>query len=264
MASLDEIMAGKDATASEPVATETTVPEVVPVIEEVAAPQEPEAPVQEDTAGAKTVPVAAVHEEREKSRKYKEELAETRREISELRALMMQQVQRPAPQHQAPVPPPEPPDYFDNPREAVGYQMQSAMAPVQQALMYNARLTAEAIHTSDKVKEAEAEFNRLSLSGEIDPRVHSEINRSPNPFHAAVKWLEQQKRAEVFARMGPDPEAYIAAELEKRLAALTAQPQTTSQARPLPTSLAATPSQAGASSGSGYSGPRPLSEIMKR
>jgi len=220
-------------------------------------------PQEGDQSGM--VPVGALHAERAKSRKYTDELAETRRSVDELRNLVQALQRQPQPQApQQPQPPQEAPNLWDDPDKYVEHRLQEALAPVQQAMLANARMAAEAYHKPETVKEAEAAFNAAAASGQMDPELHRRINSSPNPFHAAVQWHQQIQRQQAFSRFGDDPEAAIEAEVQRRLAARgtqPAQPSPQQPGSPMPSSFAASPS-AGGRAAPQWGGPKPLSEIM--
>jgi hypothetical protein len=269
MKSLDEIMSreGEPMPEREEPAIETPVvaaEEPAPVAVE---PGPPEAePHEADQSGM--VPVGALHAERAKGRKYTEELAATNRRLDELQALLTQarQQQQPPPA-QPQQPPPAAPDFWEDPDKALEHRTSQMLDPVREALMFNARLTAEAIHKSETVKEAEAAFNAMAAAGQLDPEIHRRINTSPNPFHAAVQWHQHVKRQEALNKYGDDPEAAFEAEVQRRIAALQGgagvQPSQPSPQTPqaMPSSFAAARS-AGPRAAPQWSGPKPLSEIM--
>lgn len=274
MKSLDEIMSGAGADASsseEPIREQGNPPEQV----ETPANEPPVDPVsdtdpQPDDGGM--VPHAALHAAREQGKKrYTEAVSEFDRRLKESderwekRFTEMMGALRPQQPAQPQLEPQKAQDYWDDPDKFIQHRLQEAMAPMQQAMMANARMAAEAVHKPETVKEAEEAFNSLVSSGRMDPRLAEQINGSPNPFHAAVQWHQHVKRQQSMAQYGEDPEAFIKAEVERRIAAMGGQPaqqlspQTPSQ--PMPGSFAASPS-AGGRSAAQWSGPKPLSEIM--
>lgn len=202
-----------------------------------ATPAEPEVQTPEPQPTA-NIPSSRLREEAERARR-----AEAREQELLERLSRLERAQAP----QAPQAPPKEPDWLDEPGEYVDHRTRAVISPLQAAINFNSRLTAEAVHTADRVKEAEAEFNRLTAERAINPRVYQEIQNSPNPYHAAVLWHQQQKKAEVFSKFGDDPEAAINAEVERRLAAMQAAPVTAAKTAPsvrLPPSLNRTTSAA--------------------
>lgn len=277
MKSLDEIMSREgEAMPEQDINPIETQPE--PQVEAQAEPDEASDPEpQADERGM--VPHQALHAAREQGKKrYTEAVTEFERRqkesdernekrFADMMALLQASRQPGQPQpEQTPQQPQEAPQWWDDPDKAFEQRASQALDPVRQSLMFNARLTAEAIHdreTPGAVKEAEEAFNAAAAAGRIDPEIHRRINASPNPYHAAVQWHQHVKRQEAASKFGDDPEAYIAAEIERRLAAAqTGQsqpPQQTAQA--MPSSFAAGRS-AGPRAAPQWSGPKPLSEIM--
>lgn len=266
MKSLDEIMSreGEPMPEREEPASEPAIesPHEVAAAPAEAAPEVEAEPHEADQSGM--VPVGALHAERAKGRKYTEELAETRKALEELRAMVMQPRQ-PQPSQAPPQPqqPQEAPQWWDDPDKAFEHHARQALDPFQQALMFNARLTAEAVHNPETVKEAEAAFNAAAANGHIDPEVHRRINSSPNPYHAAVQWHQHVKRQEALNKYGDDPEAAFEAEVQRRIAERMGNQQQPSPQTPqaMPSSFAAG-RNAGPRAAPQWSGPKPLSEIM--
>jgi hypothetical protein len=262
MADLDEIMSGQGDTAPrQDVQTQEPA-------------QEPQAPDgATDRPQEEADPVSglrkALDEERGKRRRYKEELANNTRELAELRGMIsaLSQAPRPTPQ-----PPPPPPDFFEAPDAFVDQrlkaQLEQNVNPIRDTLMFNARLTAEAIHTRDTVLAAQTAFDGAMKAGQLDPRDYQRVMQSPNPFHEAVQW---HQRNSVLSEIGTDPQAYreklrneLRAELEQELGAGQSQPQpSAAQPSTMPTSFAAARS-AGPRTAPQWSGPKPLSELMPR
>lgn len=269
MKSLDEIMSGEGGSVPEPEANPIeTQPE--PQLDAQPAPEEALDPdPQADERGM--VPHAALHAAREQGKKrYTEAVTEFERRLkeseerAERRFTEMMGALRPQPQQPQPQPQVEAPDLWTDPDKFIQHRLQEAMAPMQHAMLANARMAAEAIHKPELVQEAEAAFNAAAASGRMDPALHQRINSSPNPFHAAVQWHQSLKRQEALGKYGDDPEAFIKAEIERRLAEMGAAPsaqpsQPTPQA--MPSSFAAG-RNAGPRAAPQWSGPKPLSEIM--
>jgi hypothetical protein len=182
--------------------------------------------------------------------------------LRERDAQFQRQLQAFQPQ-QPPAAPKPPPDQFEDFGGAVNYQVQpqirEAINPLQEQLMFNARLAAQALHGEEKFNAAVSAFDDAAATGRIDPRDYQRVRNSPNPFHEAVQW---HKRESALKTYGDDPEAAINAEVERRLAARTQQPPASQAAPPvMPTSFAGT-RNAGPASAPAYGGPRPLSDIM--
>ncbi len=122
-------------------------------------------------------------------------------------------------------------------------------------------LRAAQSHGADRMEAAKRAAEELRDSG--DPAINAlavRLLNTANPFDELVRWHDEQARV---SRFGDDPEGYINAEVERRLAGGPPQHPAASFARSMP------PSFAGARNGAprqsqNYGGPRPLSEIMKR
>lgn len=161
----------------------------------------------EEQPGA-TVPLAALHAERQKN-------ADLGRQIAELNARFdgfsrAQPRQAPAQQQEQPVAK----DIWDSPEEFTDTRVRTALDPIQKQLIFNARLVANAVNGEDKVNAAMTAFDDLQNKGQLDPAERARVFGSPNPFHAAVDW---HKRHSAITRVGNDPDAWLEAEMEKRL-----------------------------------------------
>lgn len=135
----------------------------------------------------------------------RERRQQTEREFGELRAQFgaMQQhfMQMQQPQQQAA----PPPDIFENPAAYVQAQVNPALEMQRQAMIYNARLTAEARFGEDKVTAAQTAFDDLLSKRQIDPTEYQKVMNSPNPFAEAVRW---HQRHQTISEVGTDPAAY--------------------------------------------------------
>jgi hypothetical protein len=275
MADLEEIMAGR---GSLPEAEPTTTHEQTPPAAEPqqAPPQQQEPqnpdpnanPNPDDDADPVTGLRKALDAERGKGRKYKETVEQFERRLEAMQerfegfiqAFQAQQRPQQTPQQEQP-----PVEIWDDPGAFVGTQVQKALDPVQQALMFNARLVAESRHTPDKVNEAEQAFLAAVQSRELDPRDYYAVVNSPNRYHAAVEWYENRPEAQR-SKLEAELRAQIMSELgiqpgQTPQAAQQQQPATAPQA--MPTSFASQ-RNAGPRTTPQWTGPQPLSEIMKR
>lgn len=267
MADLDDIMSGSGAAMP---ASDQTNDTAAPAAEQPPQGQpepqsDPQAP--EDVAAA-MVPRAALEEERNKRRRYTDEVAALRQQYEQVPNLIQQSVQQAlaqafAQQQRAQQPPPPAPDFFQDPDAAVRYTVdpviQQAVDPIRQQLMFNARLIAEQVNTREAVSEAQQAFDAALASRQLDPRDYERVMRSPNPFHEAVSWYNnrpERQQAQMEARLRQEIEAEVAARYQSQ----SAQP---GGAPNLPSSFAAARSS-GPRTGPGTTGPLPLSEIMKR
>ena len=175
----------------------------------------------------------------------------------------MQQRQQPQ-QQQTPQQPP--PDFFDNPDAAFEYRIQQAIKPLQERMQtqheQNSSMMAVEKYGIEPVQEAYGALaQRVQQFGAQDP-TYLRIMRSPHPYGELVRWHQEQS---ALSRYGADPEAYINAEIERRMQErMQGQPGTRGPAPRMPTAMAGPTPSVGQRSTPGYSGPRPLSEIMGR
>jgi hypothetical protein len=183
-------------------------PQPEPPVQAQAPVAEPQAPTPE-TPPAGGVPVGAVKAEREKRQAAEADAEALRREIAELRG-MVQAVRQPAPQPQQEK---QPVSIFEDPDAF----LQSQLSPVQQQLqemreeVWESR--AAVVHTQEAVDAAKEAAN--ALAGTPQGRaLHQQITAGGNPFDNLVKWHKQQQ---AYARVGNDPDAWLNAEIEKRM-----------------------------------------------
>ena len=155
------------------------------------------------------VPVAALQAERDKARTARDEAEALRREIAELRGMVTANRQ-PAPQpqqEQQPVTIWDDPDAF----------LKSQLSPVQQQMQELREMMWESqaaqAHTTEKLEAAKAAATALAGTP-AGQALHSEIMAGGNPFSNLVKWHERQT---TLATVGNDPQAWLNAEIEKRM-----------------------------------------------
>jgi hypothetical protein len=167
-----------------------------------------------DEATTRMVPHQALHAERQRSRRYSEEVADFRRQLAETNARMGQLVD-------AVMPRPATPDFFDNPEAATRHQVAQTVSPeferINQTLHAIARENAFQRFDETKVDAAEQAFIGALQAGRLDPADYRRVVNSPNRYAEAVKWHQRQvARAEI----GDDPSAYrarIEAELREQI-----------------------------------------------
>lgn len=265
MESLDTILSGRDAApADKPI-------EEVTQVAEGEAQQQTEATTQEgEGGGQKMVPHEALHAEKQKVKRYTEEVADFRKQLSETNAAwerrMAELVQAVKPK-QEPAPKP---DWFENPEIATQYAVQSTVSPqfehINQQLLSIARDNAETRFTPEKVSEAEQAFISALQSQKLDPADYQKVVSSPNRYAAAVQWHQRQLAQ---AEIGDDPAAYKAkleAEIrEKVLAEVKGEGQQQEQQRQpvMPSNLAGV-RNVGSRSGPAWGGPASINDIFAR
>lgn len=262
MSDLDEILSsGRE---SAPVEATSTEQQEQTTEEHSQAPAEQEG---ERSEGGK-VPVAALQKEREKerekaSKRYTEQVADFERRLAETNQAWERRFEtllsRVAPQEQ----PPAPPDYFEAPEAAIDHRVARVVHPLQQALVSQqegiSRLMASEKHGEQAVNEAYQALAARQGRADFEP-LYRQIMSSPHPYGALVDW---HKKEQALSKFGNDPEAFIEAEVTRRLAEKMAEigepPAQNRQAMP---SNFATARNVGSRSGPAWSGPPSLADIF--
>lgn len=265
MADLDSILSGEGARASE--APETVTAEAKPA---EAAPQEKtvEQTGQDGEQGQKMVPHEALHAEKQKVKRYTEEVADLRTTIAaqndamERRFAQLIETVKPKP---AEVAKPKA-EIWDDPDGFVSEHI----APVQQAIQTQreqvSQLLAVDKHGVDTVKAA---YEAFQAQPETPARAaaFAAIQKSVHPYGALVEWHKrEQAQAEI-----ADPEAFKAKLRDELKAELLAELQGGTQQQSqqvqadvvMPSDLAGT-RNVGARSGPAWSGPASLNDIFDR
>lgn len=259
--SLDSILSGRDesAPAPEPVVTETPPQET----QETQA-AEPTTDSQTNETEGK-VPIAALHAERQKAKRYTEQVAEFQTTVERLRSQnsqLTQQVAQLVASLQKQQPAPEKPDFWQDPDNTIQSYVQQGVQPLQQAqqaIVENfSRMLAVKEHGQEVVGEA---YKAMEARLQSDPSArvdYSRIMSSPDPWGELVSWHKKQT---VLEEIGTDPNAYR----EKLKAELMAELQGKQQtpAPVLPSNIAGA-RNVGTRSGPAWAGPTPLTDIFKR
>lgn len=215
------------------------------------------------------VPHEALHAEKQKVKRYTEEVSEFRRTNEALQRQVAELLQR------VPVPKKEEaakPDWFENPDAATQHVVQQSVDPqfqrLNQTLLANAQLIASVKYGDDKVAAADQAFMEAVNSGKLDPVEYQRVTTAPNIFAAAVQWHQRQLAQ---AEIGDDPSAYRAKVEAEILAKYGIQPGTQQQAQPgqqaapavMPSNIAGA-RNVGSRSGPAWSGPPSLQDIFAR
>jgi hypothetical protein len=268
MSTLESILSGEGAPASEPQATTTTAtPETTQEQpqgqSETSSNDEPQA----DERG--TIPIAALHAERNKVKRYTEQVAEFQAKLEQQNAQWEQRFTQMISATQPKQAPPAPVaelEVWDDPNAFVRTRAMEMVSPLQQQMQAMARQVAE-IQFRDQpgiLKEAEEAFNRAAATGQIDPEIHRRINSSPNPFAAAVQW---HQHTNTMSEIGSDPAAYKAKLAEEIRAQVMAELQAGDapagqQAAPVMPSNFAAARNVGSRAGPAWAGPQPIQSIF--
>lgn len=174
-------------------------------------------PVQQN--GGAHVPTAVVKAERERRQEAQQaaqsasqENETLRRELAELRGqisvLSTQRQPQPQPQPQE-----RPIELWDDPQRYIESQLQPVNQTVQLLKEDLWESRAQVTHGVEKVKAAKEAAEKLfgTPEGQL---LGQRIANAPNPFSALVDWHQQQ---ETLSRIGNDPDAFINAEIQRRL-----------------------------------------------
>jgi hypothetical protein len=236
--------------------------------QETQAPVEAQQPTQETTEGEQTeqhgdgrVPVEVVQAERQKVKRYTEEVAAIRQEIAQRDQAWEQRINKLL---EAQKPQQEPPNIYENPDAAIAHAMQPHMDRVQQVLLANSQLAARAAYGEDRVTEADAAFSKAVEARQIDPADYQRVLNSPNVFAAAVQWKARQ---DALAEIGDDPASYkerIKSELLAELQQNGNGAATSGQPRPVMPSNLAAARNVGSRTGPNWGGPPSIADIFNR
>jgi hypothetical protein len=165
------------------------------------------------------IPQARLKAEAEKRREAEADAAALRREIAELRG-MVQATRQPAPQPQQEQPPAS---IFDDPDAFLKAQFESQITPVQKQILEMREFVSENMavtqHGAETVEAAKQAIEQAARTPE-GQQVVQKLMQSRHPFGDLVAWHKQQQ---AIARVGNDPDAWLNAEIEKRLSDPTEQ-----------------------------------------
>ena len=221
----------------------------------------------QDEAATRMVPHQALHAERQKSRRYSEEVADFRKALAETNAAferrMTQLVEAVTPRQ----PQPAPPDFSDDPQAATRFEVAQTVSPeferINRTLHSFARDNAIDRFSEGKVNEAEQAFIGALQAGRLDPADYRRVLNSPNRYAEAVGWHERQA---AHAEIGGDPVAFkarVEAELRAKILAEQGGGQGAGLPPVTPSNLAGA-RNVGARHGPAWSGPASLNDIFDR
>jgi hypothetical protein len=271
MDTLDNILSGHGDAVSEQTINEEVTQQAAEG--EIQQEQAAEGDQQEgEQQGQRMVPQQALHAEKQKAKRYTEEVSSLRQEIAdrdaawERRIAALMEAQKPKAEPQAV------PDWFENPEAATQHAVQRSTSPqfenLTKALFAQAEMLAGIKYGDDKVSAADKAFSDAVAAGTIDPADRQKVLTSPNIYAAAVQWHQRQLAQ---AEIGDDPAAFRA-KLEAEILAkhgLTAggeqqTQQGQQQPKPVMPSNIAGARNVGTRSGPAWSGPPSLQDIFNR
>lgn len=235
MSDLKEVL-GETPDEETTVVEEQPQPDAEKVEEAVEQPEQPEVPAEPEPAKEEpqTVPLAALHEERQK------------RQELERRLQRVEQAQ--------PKPEPEPaPDVFEDPEGYTKHVDGQVEQRVRTARLDMSEDMARMNYGDDKVNAA-----LEAIEAHAGSPTHRAILENRNPYKALVEWHQQQTTAAEIgdpAKWMEEQRAKIKAELEAEFAV-----KQTRETPPAPS--LANQANLGARKGPEWSGPKPLDEIL--
>lgn len=164
------------------------------------------------------VPQQALHASRQREKEVKAENDTLRQQLQQMSGqieMLSRQVSQPREQ-QSKTEAPQKPDFWEDPENFV----KSAVSPIEQSAQQRfeqfSKMMAVDKHGAEKV---DAAFDALVEAGQRgDPQAKADyqsIMAHPHPYGALVEW--HQKR-ETLNRVGNDPNAFVEAEIERRMA----------------------------------------------
>jgi predicted RNase H-like nuclease (RuvC/YqgF family) len=248
--SLDNILSGKSETVPEPE-------------EKIEAPaQEQEQPTEQPQEGEqpgqqKMVPHEALHAEKQKVKRYTEQIASFEQTLKQRDEAWDRRfgtlLERLTPQQQQPQ---EPIDWYADPDKAFNQGLAKAVTPLEQKFStletQIMRLTAVQQYGADKVTAFESYVSEALQKGDPEMGVLSaQMRASPDPVGVGLKWFEKRTF---------DPEAERKRIRDEIEAELKTQP--TNQPPPVMPSNLAGARNVGSRSGPPWAGPTPLADIL--
>lgn len=271
MEELDKILSGKGEAMPEP-------EKPTPVAEPAEKPAE-EAAEPKEGEGGKTVPLEALHAERQKVKRYTEQVADFERRFKESDAAWERRiadlVEKFGPKQEAQAPP----EWFENPDAALGYRLKPfesqfqtlesrIMTMERQANLRGSRAENIAAHGREAVAEMEAALQAAVDARDPDiPALQQQVMNSADPVGVAMAW---HKRRSILAEIGDGDistlREKIAAEERAKVQAemgLTDKQPAKVQTPTMPTPLEAA-RNVGSRLGPAWAGPMPLGDIFKR
>lgn len=261
MAELDSILSGEGAVAPAP--GEVEQPQVIDPAQAGGVTEGNETETHEGDGGQKMVPHEALHAEKQKVKRYTEQVASFEKSLADREAAWERRFEQligtMKPQQAEP---PKAPDFWEDPSAAIN----SALTPVQQQMQQQreqfSRVMAEEKYGAETVQQA---FQTLKSELQTNPAAQAQyqaIMQSAHPYGALVDW--HKKRA-VAAEIGDDPAAYrekLKAEILAEMQGGTAQGASASTTV-MPSNLAGA-RNVGTRSGPAWSGPQSLNDIFDR
>jgi hypothetical protein len=172
-----------------------------------------------------TIPITALLDEREKRQEAVKQAEEYRKQLDYLNR-QIAAARRPQ----------QKPDFFEKPEEAVKAQVDPILHRMFSDKLDFSEALAEEKYGAETVETAKQAFMQAMRE---DPGLYQKVVvTSKHPYDAVVKW---HKKHSALSKIGDDPEAYIAAEIERRLQEAQQSQSSPAPVNRPPISLAAAP-----------------------
>lgn len=173
------------------------------------------------------VPVGAVKAEREKRQAAQAEAETLRRELAELRGQVTLLTQQRQPAEQTPQQEQQPPALWDDPDGFIKSQLtpfEKQMADMREFMSENMAVQQ---FGAEKVEAAKQAIEQAARTPE-GQQIVRQMMQSRHPYGDLMQWHQRQQ---ALATVGNDPQAWLQAELEKRMADPAFQAQVIERAR---------------------------------
>lgn len=190
---------------------------------------EPEQPgaIETHAENGNKVPVGAVQEERAKRQEAQRRADDLERQLAELRGQVTLLTQQRQPAEQTPQQEQQPPALWDDPDGFIKSQLtpfEKQMADMREFMSENMAVQQ---FGAEKVEAAKQAIERAARTPE-GQQIVRQMMQSRHPYGDLMQWHQRQQ---ALATVGNDPQAWLQAELEKRMADPAFQAQVIERAR---------------------------------
>lgn len=258
---IEEILSGNaEKQADNTQETSVSQPEMVPETESENQVELDVDGQEPNSGGQKMVPQEALHAEKQKVKRYTEQVADFQKSLAERDAVWQRRFDELTSTLAARQPGPEMVDPYADLDGALNQRLTGAITPIASTISdlktQVMRINAVTQHGPEKVAAFEQYVNEAFARGDPDMQILSaQMRASPDPMATGLKWFEQRTFDPSVERERIKQE--VLAELQKEA---PAQQQRQSV---MPSNLAGARS-VGSRSGPAWSGPPTLDDIFKR
>lgn len=177
--------------------------------------EQPEVTDDEPEPEQGKVPQQALHAARQKAKEATTEAEQLRQQLAQMQAQIQLLNQRQAPQPQKTEEAPKPVDFWESPDSFLESKLSPFQQQIQQQREQFSKMLAMQAHGSETVDNA---YNAFVEAARANPQAYAaeyqSIMASEHPYDALVSW---HKRQETLRMVGNDPNAWLEAEMDKRL-----------------------------------------------